>query len=327
MCCSPVATQAALRKPQKSLVHAHDVGHSQIQRLFPGMRVPMYKTNDSDDLHLMELISPSYELQRKLHATISRPMTQQLPPHTPSKSIDTTPRSKYKQTALKTLHTFPLSSKLNTKLFGSDHARPKSANEPKQRKKAVQQTSLDFDNLIPYNKSELSTQRTSGFESERRSGDSVSGQQKACDLRMVSKLWHQDCESSVEVQRQLGERLNEKYRERMLTNEKCKNGDFKAEVAQILKKLERAGAPQMATLNLKYELAVACVDEVLGDGMGEEYVRLEGYFLGPCSGVRILARRDAAVLKEIEGRVRQEYFDVQRIAGFMLDQLNCVVSC
>lgn len=90
--------------------------------------------------------------------------------------------------------------------------------------------------------------------------------------------------------------------------------------AQVSKNLERAGAPQMATLNLKYELAVACVDEVMGKGMGEEYVKLEGWFLRPSSGVRV-SSRDPGVLKEVAGRVQGECVELRNITGFMLDQL------
>lgn len=107
----------------------------------------------------------------------------------------------------------------------------------------------------------------------------------------------------------------------MYTVEKCKHNDFKAEVARILKQLERAGAPQLPTLNIKYELAVACVDEVFGKGMGEEYMKLETYFMQPSCGTKTSAR-DRNQIKEIAERVQQEYQDVQNITGFMLDQLS-----
>lgn len=335
------------RKPQKGLVHAHEVGalHPRIENFFSGVRMPMYKANDSDDLHLMELISPSQELHRKLIEGRSRPMTRQHTPvylQSPNKSLDTTPRTKYKQTALKTLQSFPLSTKLNARLFGTDHVRPKSANVGGKQRKPLKkqstmaeerhQNTLEFEDIRIY-KSELSTHRkpdsetSSGFSSEKRAEMKLSLEdQKAYELRLISKLWHQDCKSSIPIQQKLAYLLNSKYKEvfedgRMFTYEKCKHNDFKAEVAQILKNLERAGAPQMATLNLKYALAVACVDEVLGKGMGEEYMKLEGYYLQQSCGVRVTSW-DAALVKEIAGRVQREYVDVQHVTGFMLDQLS-----
>lgn len=61
--------------------------------------------------------------------------------------------------------------------------------------------------------------------------------------------------------------------------EECKYNDFKVEVVWILKKLDRVGVLQLLILYVKYEFVVVCVDEVFGKGMGEEYMRLEYYFM------------------------------------------------
>ena len=48
----PLVTMLPIsRKPQKKLVHAREVGASQpcIENVFSGVRIPMYKANDSDD--------------------------------------------------------------------------------------------------------------------------------------------------------------------------------------------------------------------------------------------------------------------------------------
>ena len=338
------------------------------------VRKPMYKANDSSDLHLIELISPSHELQRRLTEG-RRPMIQQQQSQmhllSASKSLENTPRipanlhfTKYNKQGA------PKNSQLpsfNTTFFAADVAptRPRTA-VFNQRRGALKKSPEKSQNLMFANQAPDYTQpfaeqmhhHPGEFEDitriynpelsspGRREKANASGSliersnterkvqlklpankdQKASDLRLISKLWHQECKCSVTIQQRLAYLLNSKYKEafkdgRMYPEEKCKHKDFKAEVARILKKLERAGAPQLPTLNVKYELAVACVDEVFGKGMGDEYMKLETYFMQPSCGTTASAT-DANQVKEIAKRVQQEYKDVQNITGFMLDQLS-----
>lgn len=328
----------------------------------------MYKANDSSDLDLIELISPSHEFQRRLNDG-RRPMTQQQSQMyllSSSKSVDNTPRipahihfTKYNKQAKNP----QLRPPFNTRFFAPEGApaRPRSAATPTravvdQRRCALKKTPKkgqiltfvdqtppsaqpfaegtyhhpeDLDDIRIYNTALSSPRRdphTESAETERKVHLKLptNDDQKASDLRLISKLWHQECKGSVTIQQRLAYLLNSKYKEafedgRMYTVEKCKHNDFKAEVARILKKLERAGAPQLPTLNVKYELAVACVDEVFGKGMGEEYMTLEMYFM---AGGVMTSVRDMNHVKEIAERVQREYADVQKITGFMLDQLS-----
>ncbi|KAG0613059.1 hypothetical protein M758_6G073500 [Ceratodon purpureus] len=379
------------RKVRDNSFPAHEVGalihQAQGENYVAGMlhanvRTPMYKVNDSDDLHLMELISPSHELNRKLIEGRRTTTAQQ---HnclsSPYKSLDNTPRMKpCKQAALKTLRreSSLLGPKLTARLLvdATAQAHPKSAATLKKlfaevdmgrsahtkrpnkthiltTAEQIHQYPLNLEATKVYNSdrmtraSEQHRERmntnensitASGFLSERRpekklgleSRDENGDEQRASDLRLISKLWHQQCKSSAEIQQRLAHLLNSKYKEafedgRMHSMETCKHSDFKAEVAQILKNLEKAGAPQMATLGMKRALAVECVDEIVGAGMGEEYMALETCFLHPsCHSGLYSSRavvRDSSVVKAVVRRVQRDYFDVRKITAFMLDQL------
>ncbi|KAG0625024.1 hypothetical protein M758_2G022100 [Ceratodon purpureus] len=383
------------RRDQTSLAYASQLGALEARgdgseiHLPRGLnvRAPMYKANDSSDLHLIELISPSNELQRKLAEGRRSSMTQQQQSKmyllSTSKSLDNTPRTpanvhftRYnKQGASNNTQLPPSRPAFTTRPFFPSNdapARPRTAATTKrpvvdQRRGGLKKPTKkgqipmfadqvpqssdympftdrmhhhpeSFEDVRIYN-SELSRgcrekENPSGFLTERSNAPKsvqlklpANEDQKASDLRLISKLWHQECKCSVTIQQRLAYLLDSKYKEafedgRMYTVENCKHNDFKAEVARILKKLERAGAPQLPTLNVKYELAVACVDEVFGKGMGEEYMKLETYFMQPTASGNMMSARDANQVKEIAERVQQEYKDVHNITGFMLDQLS-----
>ena len=114
------------KKVRDTLVHAHEFGAPIHQAHRENCFDDIAHANDSDDLHLMELISPVHEFQRRLIEG-RRPMTHQ---HTPNKSLDNASRTKhYKQAALKALRELSVSGpKLNSRILtSSTQARPKFA--------------------------------------------------------------------------------------------------------------------------------------------------------------------------------------------------------
>jgi hypothetical protein len=167
------------------------------------------------------------------------------------------------------------------------------------------------------------------YELEQNTGFLRDSGEKANELRHISKIWHQDCENSVSVQQRLTNLLNAKYKKafdegRMCLLEKCKHDDFKAEVGQILKRMETAGALQMPNLRTKYKLAVECVDDVCGGGMGEEYMKLEMYYLQANAGSTPISHltRNSDHVKEMVRDAPEKYSDVQNVVEYMLEQLS-----
>lgn len=166
-------------------------------------------------------------------------------------------------------------------------------------------------------------------KSEQKTGFLKGSEEKANELRHISKIWHQDCENSISIQQQLTNLLNVKYKKafvdgRMCLYEKCKHDDFKAEVGQILKRMETAGALQMPNLRMKHKLAVECVNEVCGGGMGEEYMKLEMYYLQANAGPTPISQltRNPDHVKEIVRDAPKKYLDVQNVVEYMLEQLS-----
>lgn len=345
------------RKARDTLVHAHEVGalihqargqHYSAEIPHGSVRMPMYRANDSNDLRLIELISPAHELHRRLIEG-RRPMTRQhtLVNYSPSpyKSLNTTPRTKLtfnNQAALTALHASR--AKLNARPFAeATQARPKQSILTASSQ--MHQTPPDHGHIKIHNSKFLTHQEsmaltgndrvtTSGFLTERTRHEPKVGfqpcdEQRASDLRLISRLWHQECRSSGAVQQRLAHLLNGKYKEafedgRLCSMEKCKRSDFKAEVAQIERKLKRARAsPQTATVRVRRALAVACVDETLGCGLGDEYATLErSSGSGVVRGRAVGVATDASAVKAVVARVQRLYLDVRNITGFMLDQLG-----
>ena len=177
--------------------------------------------------------------------------------------------------------------------------------------------------------SQVVGRNNTSHESERKTEFFKDLEEKASELRHISKIWHQDCENSVSIQQRLTNLLNAKYKKayadgRMCSFEKCKHEDFKSEVGQILKRMETAGALQMPNLRTKYKLAVECVDDVCGRGMGEEYMKLEMYYLQANAGPTPKSHltRDSDHVKEMVRDAPQKYSDVQNVVEYMLEQLS-----
>jgi hypothetical protein len=156
--------------------------------------------------------------------------------------------------------------------------------------------------------------------------------EKELKLRHISRCWHQECNRSMYIQERLTNSLNNKYK-REYTNgklgslERCKHDDFKAEVGQVLKRSATAGALQLPILKLKRELVKECVDEVFGEGMGEEYIRLEEYYLGLASKNVSLDVKNPDQVKKLALEVAREYGDVHNVVGYMLEQLRMEEFC
>ncbi|CAM6038052.1 unnamed protein product [Sphagnum compactum] len=156
--------------------------------------------------------------------------------------------------------------------------------------------------------------------------------EKELKLRHISRCWHQECNRSMYIQERLTNSLNNKYK-REYTNgklgslERCKHDDFKAEVGQVLKRSATAGALQLPILKLKRELVKECVDEVFGEGMGEEYIRLEEYYLGLASKNVSLDVKNPDEVKKLALEVAREYGDVHNVVGYMLEQLRMEEFC